>query len=81
MCVFRTLAKNPKRLKAIGVTHVVNCAQGKRFNQVDTDETFYEDSNIKFHGFVATDIRAFKIAPHFEAAAEFISKALESGGV
>lgn len=74
------LAKDPEGLKAIGVTHIVNCAQGKKLNQVDTDQAFFESSGIKYHGFVATDILTFKMTPHFQAAADFIDEALNSGG-
>ncbi|XP_045193964.2 dual specificity protein phosphatase 3-like isoform X2 [Mercenaria mercenaria] len=74
------IAKDPEKLKAQGVTHVVNCACGVKFNMINTDQQYFEDSGIKFHGIAATDIMTFKMASHFEAAADFIHNALNSGG-
>ncbi|XP_060603775.1 dual specificity protein phosphatase 3-like [Ruditapes philippinarum] len=75
-----TIAKKPEKLKAIGVTHVVNCACGSTFNMVNTDQEFFEESGILFHGIPAVDVWKFKMAPYFLAAANFIKQALDSGG-
>lgn len=75
-----TIAKSPKKLKSVGITHVVNCAWGTSFNMVNTDQSFFEESGIMFHGIPAVDVWKFKIGPYFRGAADFIEQALSSGG-
>ncbi|XP_045193963.2 dual specificity protein phosphatase 3-like isoform X1 [Mercenaria mercenaria] len=75
-----TIAKKPEKLKPIGITHVVNCACGSTFNMINTDQNFFEDSGIKFHGIAAVDVWKFRMSPYFLDAANFIEQALESGG-
>ena len=79
-CLHRDITKDHEKLKAAGVTHVVNCAQGKKMHQVDTNTDFYEPAGIRYHGFVATDILTFKMTPHLQPAADYIEEALISGG-
>lgn len=69
-------------LQRMGITHVVNAAQGadRDFGYVNTTEGFYGSSGIKFLGIPAMDIRAFKLEPYFEEAADFIHEARTSGG-
>lgn len=74
------IAKDPEKLKALGITSVVNCACGRKFNMINTDEAFFQEAGIQFHGIPATDIMTFKMAPYFEAASNFIAKVLDSGG-
>ncbi|WAR11407.1 DUS3-like protein [Mya arenaria] len=74
-------AKDPDKLQELGVTHVINCACGKKYNMIDTSQDYFQASGIKFHGIAATDIMTFKMTPHFEAAVNFLKEALESGGV
>ncbi|XP_033755518.1 dual specificity protein phosphatase 3-like isoform X2 [Pecten maximus] len=73
-------SKNKRHLKAIGVTHVVNCCQGIKPNQINTDVTYFRDSGIAFHGIQAMDHSSYNMTPHFNMAAKFIDKALESNG-
>ena len=54
---------------------------GTKFNQIDTDQAYFEDVGIKFHGIKALDILTFKMTPHFEPAAAFIDEAIKSGGM
>lgn len=77
---FSNIAKKRDKLKAIGITHVLNCACGSSFNMINTDQKFFEKSGILFHGIAASDVRNFKLTPYFEAAADFIEEALSSGG-
>jgi hypothetical protein len=48
---------------------------------VNTDQEFFEESGILFHGIPAVDVWKFKMAPYFLAAANFIKQALDSGGL
>ena len=77
---FSVISSDPEKLKALGVTHVLNCACGEKFNMINTTQEFFDESGIKFHGIRATDIMTYKMAPHFHAAADFINDALTSEG-
>ncbi|KAL5021455.1 hypothetical protein ScPMuIL_000610 [Solemya velum] len=76
----QSLAKNKEQLRDIGITHIVNCAQGTKFNQVNTDANFYKDVRIDFLGLKAIDIATFNMMQFFKLAADFIDKSLKSGG-
>ncbi|XP_069112433.1 dual specificity protein phosphatase 3-like [Argopecten irradians] len=73
-------SKNKKQLKAMGVTHLVNCCQGIKPNQIDSDATYFRNVGISFHGIHALDHSSYNMSPHFNSAANFIDKALESNG-
>ena len=60
---------------------MVNCAQGTKFNQINTDQDYFSDTEIKFHGIRATDVMTYKMTPHFAAAADFIDEALGASGL
>ncbi|XP_064611978.1 dual specificity protein phosphatase 3-like [Liolophura sinensis] len=76
----RHVAKDKALLQQLEVTHVLNAAQGVKFNQIPTSQDFYEDVSIQYLGIPAMDISTYKMSKHFEEAAEFIDKALSSGG-
>ncbi|XP_023234866.1 dual specificity protein phosphatase 3-like [Centruroides sculpturatus] len=69
-------------LRRIGVTHVLNAAQGKNRNLyfVNTSSSYYYDSGIKFLGIEAMDSASFPLYLYFQRAADFIEEALGSGG-
>ncbi|XP_054716301.1 dual specificity protein phosphatase 3-like [Uloborus diversus] len=69
-------------LKRMGITHVLNAAQGreKHCGQVNTWAGFYSQTGIQFLGVPAFDNVVFRIHPYFEEAADFIDEALRSGG-
>ncbi|XP_034047126.1 dual specificity protein phosphatase 3b [Thalassophryne amazonica] len=69
-------AKNVYRLKSLGITHVLNAAEGHSFMHVDTCAEFYAGTEIIYHGFPAIDSDLFDISIYFEDAADFIEKAL-----
>ena len=77
---FSSIAKNKEKLKDQGITHVVNCSMGTKFNQIDSDQAYFDDVGIKFHGIKALDIATFKMKPHFDTAATFIDDALKASG-
>ena len=53
---------------------------GTKFNQIDSDQAYFDDVGIKFHGIKALDIATFKMGPHFDTAATFIDDALKASG-
>jgi len=67
-------------LRRIGVTHVLNAAQGRKFNQIDTDDAFYSDIGVAFLGIPAIDVFGFKMSKYFATATDFIENALCSEG-
>lgn len=54
------------------ITHIVNCAQGKRFGQVDTTAEDYVGADISYLGIPGHDSIKFDITPYFTRAADFI---------
>ncbi|RWS10833.1 dual specificity protein phosphatase 3-like isoform X1 [Dinothrombium tinctorium] len=69
-------------LKRLKITHVLNAACGKdrALNLINTTESFYEGSGIKFMGIEALDMSSFHLSPYFEEAAEFIHDAVQNNG-
>ncbi|XP_066597679.1 dual specificity protein phosphatase 3 isoform X2 [Prorops nasuta] len=75
-----TTAKNKEYLKVIGVTHLLNTAEGTRFGFVNTNKEYYNDTTIKYLGLPLADLPSVDISKYFYTAAEFIEDALSSGG-
>ncbi|XP_066967751.1 dual specificity protein phosphatase 3 isoform X2 [Macrobrachium rosenbergii] len=73
-------AKDKAYLQKVGITHVLNTAQGNKFATVDTDGVYYEDVGIKYLGMKLLDIPTANIAQFFTIGADFIEDALSSGG-
>lgn len=75
-CV-RFMSHNKLGLWQLGVTHVLNAAHGKLCCKGNED--FY-GTTVKYYGVPANDLPTFDLAPFFHPAAEFIHRALSSGG-
>ncbi|XP_008203828.2 dual specificity protein phosphatase 3 isoform X2 [Nasonia vitripennis] len=73
-------AKNKPYLQRIGITHVLNAAEGKKFGMVNTDANYYKDTTIKYLGLRMLDLPSTDIAQFFFTAAAFIEDAVQSGG-
>jgi len=73
-------AKDKSFLMANGITHVLNCAEGRDEYQVDTNEHYYRNTPIKYFGIPGHDRPSWNISVYFEAAARFIDQAVKSGG-
>ncbi|XP_056144294.1 dual specificity protein phosphatase 3-like [Lampris incognitus] len=69
-------ATNAMRLKRLGVTHILNAAEGNSFMHVNTDAQFYAGTGIVYHGVPASDTDHFDLSVYFEEGADFIEKAL-----
>ncbi|XP_071831316.1 dual specificity protein phosphatase 3-like [Apostichopus japonicus] len=72
----RSPALNKSLLKKLGITHILNAAQGKKFMHVDTDADYYKDLNIKYLGLTCSDFESTNISKHFDTAADFIADGL-----
>ncbi|XP_053270232.1 dual specificity protein phosphatase 3 [Pleuronectes platessa] len=70
------VAQNAMRLQKLGVTHVLNVAEGTSFMHVNTCAEFYTGTGITYHGIKANDTEKFNLSAFFEEGAEFIDKAL-----
>lgn len=64
------------RLQKLGVTHVLNVAEGTSFMHVNTSAEFYAGTGITYHGIQANDTEQFNLSAFFEEGADFIDKAL-----
>ena len=82
MCVsrFRAIARNVKQLQLFDVTHVLNAAEGHKFNQVDTSAADYTGAGIQYYGVLAVDVMNFPLHKYFSGAAQFIDETLEFEG-
>ncbi|KAB0362756.1 hypothetical protein FD755_021186 [Muntiacus reevesi] len=77
-CCFlsRSVAQDIPKLQKLGITHVLNAAEGRSFMHVNTNANFYKDSGITYLGIKANDTQEFNLSAYFEKAADFIDQAL-----
>ncbi|XP_064466489.1 dual specificity protein phosphatase 3-like [Ornithodoros turicata] len=73
-------ARNKDYLRGLGVTHVLNTAEGYQFGQVDTTKEFYASHHIEYLGLRLIDMPQEDISAHFDKSAEFIESCLERKG-
>lgn len=64
----------------MGVTHILNAAEGQSDMHVNTYAEFYADTGIIYHGIPAFDTDHFDLSIYFEQASKFIQRALEMKG-
>ncbi|XP_066519041.1 dual specificity phosphatase 29 [Hoplias malabaricus] len=62
-------------LQKMGVTHVLNAAEGLR-NGVSTGASYYSDLGLQYYGIEAEDIPSFNLSQFFFPAAEYIQQVL-----
>ncbi|XP_066519042.1 dual specificity phosphatase 29-like [Hoplias malabaricus] len=76
-------AKDLKLLKDLGVTHIVNAADGPSHIHTGADFYTHSHTHIQYHGVEAPDSRDFNIAHFFDSTAHFIHTAVtqQSGKV
>ncbi|CAG5123930.1 unnamed protein product [Candidula unifasciata] len=67
-------------MRRLGVTHVLNAAQGTDIFHVNTSQATYTRAKLYFLGIEATDFINFDLSKHFLTAANFIEAALQAGG-
>ncbi|KAL9873634.1 dual specificity phosphatase DUPD1 isoform X2 [Glossina fuscipes] len=83
-------AKNKTYLRMMGITHVLNAAEGCRYGQVDTGHSYYrdmpsirrnnKDTYFRYMGFPMVDAPTTDISRYFHVAAKFIDDAISCGG-
>uniref|UniRef100_A0A8K9XQF2 Dual specificity protein phosphatase n=1 Tax=Oncorhynchus mykiss TaxID=8022 RepID=A0A8K9XQF2_ONCMY len=62
-------------LKKLGMTHILNAAEGT-WNNVDTGAEYYSDMDVVYYGVVAEDTPTFDLSQYFFSAAQFIDQTL-----
>lgn len=72
----RSVAQDIPKLQKLGITHVLNAAEGRSFMHVNTNANFYKDSGITYLGIKANDTQEFNLSAYFERASDFIDQAL-----
>nr|XP_015818064.2 dual specificity phosphatase 29 [Nothobranchius furzeri] len=70
-------AKDKLLLRSLGITHVLNAAEGT-WNNVDTGSDYYNDMDIVYYGVEAEDIQTFDLSQYFFSAAKFIHETLSN---
>jgi len=76
----KTAARNTLYLTKLGVTHVLNTAEGFIRGTVNTNEVYYQPAGITYKGLKLLDVDQTNIAAHFDEVAIFIDSALSGGG-
>ena len=78
-------ALNVPRLKALGVTHVLNTAawvEGDEMPHLIATpvEEYYTPNKIAYHGIHTYNIASFDLSPYYNESSAFIHDAVSSGG-
>ncbi|TRZ00118.1 hypothetical protein DNTS_020309 [Danionella cerebrum] len=73
-------AMEASRLRRLGVTHILNAAEGQSDMHVNTGPGFYAESAIVYHGIPAFDTDHFDLSVYFKEASDFIERALAMKG-
>ncbi|XP_023240137.1 dual specificity protein phosphatase 13-like [Centruroides sculpturatus] len=73
-------AKNRSYLASLGITHVLNAAHGNRSGRVNTGAVYYHNTRINYMGLNLDDLPSQRIFPYFQQSANFIHRAITSGG-
>lgn len=74
-----SIAKDRIGLKKLGITHILNAAEGKSKFHVNTNFVMFKRVDIEYYGIKATDQMNFQLAPYFDKAVEFIQRGLDDG--
>ncbi|XP_065111714.2 dual specificity protein phosphatase 3b isoform X2 [Paramisgurnus dabryanus] len=76
----QSVATNINRLQQLGVTHILNAAEGVSDMHVNTGAEFYSSTGMIYHGVPAFDTDHFDLSVYFEEASKFIQTALTMKG-
>ncbi|KAF7659058.1 hypothetical protein LDENG_00003840 [Lucifuga dentata] len=70
-------AKDKFKLKRLGITHILNAAEGT-WNNVDTGAGYYSDMDVVYKGVTAADVPTFDLSQYFFSVAKFIDETLSN---
>ena len=68
-------------LHLLGITHVLNAAEGIDSNQIMTGSDFYQGTCISYHGISADDNESYDLSKHFDEACNFIKQVIGENAV
>jgi len=77
----KSAATNKVYLKKIGITHILNVAEGNSNGSVNTNEKYYNPVGIEYKGINLVDTKYENISKHFEETSDFIEETLVKSGV
>eukprot|EP00092_Neocalanus_flemingeri_P083291 GFUD01104518.1.p1 GENE.GFUD01104518.1~~GFUD01104518.1.p1 ORF type:complete len:210 (-),score=65.12 GFUD01104518.1:79-708(-) len=67
-------------LKSLGITHVVNAAEGDWVASVTVDRDAYKENGLEYFGMLCNDMDTVDISVFFKDTADFIDQAIQGGG-
>jgi protein-tyrosine phosphatase len=73
----RHAAQKTDFLKRVGITHILNAAEGTRVRTVNTGKDYYTSSNIEYLGLELLDNETEVISQYLHPALQFIYKAVD----
>ena len=77
LCARRKTALERAPLQSLGITHILNAAEGK-WNNVSTGADYYRDHvAVRYYGVEADDKPTFNISQFFSPASHFIHGAVQ----
>lgn len=79
----KAAARNKQYLSLLGVTHVLNTAEGCGYlshGTVNLDKDYYKPVGIQYKGLKLVDIDQTNIREHVDDVVDFIDAALREGG-
>ena len=76
----RSIVKARSQMQKIGITHILNSAQGEGEFQVNTNENMYKKVGMQYYGIEAIDHMNFPLSSHFQQTTDFIETGLSTGG-
>lgn len=77
--VFSGGSEDIRQLRALGITHVLNMAHGRRRRSWSARHVTYKQLHITYHGITAIDSADYDIRQHFDEAIQFIEQARQEG--
>jgi len=63
-------------LHLLGITHILNAAEGTDFNQIMTGNDFYQGTPIKYYGISADDDDSYDLSRHFDESSDIIKQVI-----
>jgi len=72
--------KTVSYLKSLGITHVLNAAEGNWVASVHVDQEEYKEHGLEYFGMKCNDLASVDISVYFQDTANFIDMALSGGG-
>ena len=73
---FSAAATSLDHLHLLGITHILNAAEGTDFNQIMTGNDFYQGTPIKYYGISADDDDSYDLSRHFDESSDIIKQVI-----